>query len=149
MSNGSKKKTKETVLKGTQPGIRPRHIVGMKNLGKSRTEAEAFEKAGYKPSYAKSGEIKKTKSWKAVSEIMLPNDLLADRNVWLLNFKKLGFKGWQPVNAGLDKAYKAKRIYTDGTEINVDPRSREEIIQSILRRITGDRPGKRGVGEKG
>lgn len=118
-----------------RPGIRPRHIEALKNIGKSRTEAEAFESAGYSPSYAISGQIKKTKSWKAVSEEMLPNDLLAKVNVGLLKHK-----AWQARSSGLDKAYRAKHIYTNGTEINIGKyggKDKEALADEVARRITG------------
>lgn len=65
---------------------------------------------------------------------MLPNDLLAKVNLGLLKHKS-----WQARSSGLDKAYKAKKIYTNGTEINIDTRSKDEVIESILRRLEGDR----------
>lgn len=129
------KKTKKTeILNGRMPGIRPRHIEAIKSIGKHRTEAEALEQLSYSKSYAKSGLIKRTQSWKTISEEMLPNDLLAKVNLGLLKHSN-----WQARNQGLDKAYKAKRIYTNGTEINIDTRPKEEIIESILRRIKGSR----------
>ena len=130
-----KKKTKETILNGVSPGIRPRHIEAVKNVGKGRTEAEVLEALNYSPSYAKSGRIKNTESWKKVSERMLPNELLAEVNLGLLKHKQ-----WQARSSGLDKAYKAKKIYTNGTHIEIDTRPKEQIIEDVLRRIKG--PGK-------
>ena len=137
MTYDKTKKTK-TTLNGTQPGIRPRHITAQKNLGKYRTEAEALEALNYSKSYAKSGQIKSTESWKKVSERMLPNNLLAEVNLGLLKHK-----AWQARSSGLDKAYKAKKIYTNGVEItnNYDGKTKEELIESILRRISGNKQG--------
>ena len=69
---------------------------------------------------------------------MLPNDLLAEVNLGLLKHK-----AWQARSSGLDKAYKAKKIYTNGVEItnNYDGKTKEELIESILRRISGNKQG--------
>lgn len=104
------------ILKGTQLGIRPRHIEAIKNIGKYRTEAEGLEKLNYSKSYVKSGLIKRTKSWEIVSEEMLPNNLLARVNLGLLKHKE-----WQARSSGLDKAYRAKHIYTKETHIEINP----------------------------
>lgn len=138
MARNGKKEKKTKLLRGSMPGIRPRHIEAIRKLGKTGTEAELFESLGYKKSYAKNGDIKKTKSWKAISEEMLPNDLLAEVNQGLLKHKS-----WQARSSGLDKAYKAKKIYNNGIEITnkFAGYSKEEIIKSILRRIAGDSGG--------
>ena len=65
-----------------------RHKKALKNVGKSRTEAEALEKADYSPSYAKSGNIKKTKGWQALLEKTLPDKLLVKVHMEGLNATK-------------------------------------------------------------
>lgn len=91
-------------------------------------------KPPYSKSYARSGRIKNTKSWKIVSEEMLPNDLLANVNLGLLKHKV-----WQARSSGLDKAYKAKHIYTNGVQVtnNFDGKTKEQLVESILRKLTG------------
>lgn len=98
------------------------------------SEVRAFRKQKYSEAYIKSGKIKSTRSWKIVSEEKLPNDLLADVNLGLLKHRS-----WQARNQGLDKAYKAKKVYTNGTEINIDTRSKDEVVESIIRRLEGNR----------
>lgn len=46
------------------------------NLGNSRTEEEALVKAGFSPSYARSGQIKKTKGWQELLEKHIPDKKL-------------------------------------------------------------------------
>ena len=88
----------------------------------------------YSDSYAKSGNIKKTESWKMVSERMLPNDLLAKVNVGLLKHK-----AWQARSSGLDKAYKAKHIYINGVAVfeGKDTRTHKQIAEEVATRIVG------------
>ena len=130
------KNKKKSKINGARTGIRPRHITAMKNLGKSRTEAQALEKLNYSKSYAESGQIKKTKSWKAVAEEMLPNELLAEVNLGLLKHKS-----WQARSSGLDKAYKAKKIYTNGIEIKDNRKygdlNKEQLAEEVARRAVG------------
>ena len=90
-----KNEGKTDIVTGATPGIRPRHIRVMKNIGKYQREAKARKAAGYSESYSQSGHMKQTKSWKRVSDQMLPNELLANVNLWLINFRKYGFRGWQ------------------------------------------------------
>ena len=49
----------------------------IKNLGKCRSEEEAITKAGYSKSYARAGQIKKTKTWQELMDKYLPDDKLA------------------------------------------------------------------------
>ena len=153
MKKKNDKKKAKTVLNGLKPGIRPRHILAVKNVGKYGTEAKALEALNYSKSYARNGSIKNTKSWKAVSEEVLPNDLLAQVNLGLLKHK-----AWQARSSGLDKAYKAKKIYTDGSTIEInkytgvpDEVIRRRHLESAIRLTTGlarVRGNRGGIGKK-
>ena len=65
----------------------------IKNVGKSgkNTMQKALVKKGYTNNYAKSGNIKKTKSWNQLMEEYLPDSLLAKTHSELLDFKKLDY----------------------------------------------------------
>lgn len=107
------------------PTIKAR--MALKNIGTSRTEEQALIKAGYSPSYARSGQIKHTKSWEQLLEQQLPDRLLAKKHKQLLEKTERivvsdGTKEGshiedtgQPhsdVNRALDMAYKLKGRYS-------------------------------------
>lgn len=64
-----------------------------KNLGKTGKPnvQKAMIDAGYKPSYAKNGDIVKTKSWDALMEQHLPDDLLQEVHSKLVISQKLDY----------------------------------------------------------
>ena len=64
-----------------------------KKVGKGRkvTMTETLVEAGYSESYARSGNIKKKKSWQQLMDIYLPEDLLAKTHNELLGFKKIDY----------------------------------------------------------
>jgi hypothetical protein len=64
-----------------------------KNVGKCRknTIQKAMTDSGFSESYAKSGHIKKGKTWNQLMEIHLSDDKLAKTHEELLNFKKLDY----------------------------------------------------------
>lgn len=113
----------------------------IRNLGNSRTEEEALVKAGFSSSYAKSGQIKKTRGWLELMEKNLPDHLLTQKHRELLevpkkvrHFKKGDLESEyeeldsQAISKGLDMAYKLKGKYapekTDNTtkiEISGNP----------------------------
>ena len=131
----AKKKKKTEVLK--KPVIiRPRHKLAIqKILENGGSEKDTLKALGYSEKYIQSGKIKSTKSWKAISEEELSNELLIQKNKWLLDFDKYGKRYWQAVASGLDKAYKARKIYTNGTHIEIDARDRQTLIESVKRRF--------------
>jgi len=96
------------------------------------SRAKAMRNESYSESYIDSGHITRTKSFKLLAEKMLPDELLLDRNVWLLKHK-----AWGAVASGLDKGYKAKHIYTNGTTINnkYSFLTREELERDVAGRI--------------
>jgi hypothetical protein len=96
------------------------------NLGNSRTEAEALVNAKYSPSYARSGQIKRTKAFKDLMEKNLPDTMLlkvhkeglkAGRKIYKNNneTKQIEEVGIEPDHAVrhkyLDTAYKIKGKY--------------------------------------
>ena len=115
-------------------GVKQRHKKVLKNLEKSRTEQEALEKAGYSPSYAKSGQIKSTKSWQELLEKNLPDKLLAKVHREGLSASKKQFKNnnetgeieevatepdFPTRHKYLDTAYKIKGKLSDKPEVNI------------------------------
>ena len=118
-------------------GVKQRHKKVLKNLEKSRTEQEALEKAGYSPSYAKSGQIKSTKSWQELLEKNLPDKLLAKVHREGLSATKnqgvgIGADGevqntknsnevpdFPTRHKYLDTAYKIKGKLSDKPEVNI------------------------------
>jgi len=113
--------------------IRPRHSAAIKKMLENvGADKEAFEGLNYSESYIKSGRIKNTKSWKELAETVLPDQFLLERNRWLLTRKQ-----WAAVAAGLDKAYRAKKIYTNGVEIHnkYSGKTREELEELVARRV--------------
>ena len=101
-----------------------RHRKALRNIGNSRTEAEALVKANYSPSYARSGQIKKTKGWQVLLDKSLPDSKLMKRHQELLDKRDtqvivvgeekvkidLGPET-NAVKSGLDMAYKLKNRY--------------------------------------
>lgn len=98
----------------------------VKNIGKYRTEAEGLVKAGFSPSYAKSGLIKRTKPFKDLMEKNLPDNLLlkvhkeglsAGKKIFKNNNEsgEVEFMGEEPDyptrHKYLDTAYKIKGRY--------------------------------------
>ena len=75
---------------------------------------------------------------------MLPNDLLATVNLGLLKHK-----AWQARSSGLDKAYKAKKIYTNGNHIEIDIRDRRTLIENVRRRFERARQRDGNAGKAG
>ena len=142
-----KKMKDETIVKEkkktiSKVKIMPRHKRILQremsvNVGSDR---DAERKERYKESYVKSGHLKNTKSWKTLSEKKLNNELLIETNLWLINLRRKGSKWWQAVNAGLDKAYKARKIYTNGHDDNgggTDEASDQQVEDRISAIISG------------
>jgi len=147
MANNAKEKTeKKKGLLKSKAKMKLRHIAALKKVSTGASDKNAFKGLGYSASYIRSGKIKNTKSWKEVSEVILNNELLADVNMFLLNHKS-----WQAKNQGLDKAYKARKIYGNGIEITnkFSGKTKEELIEIILGGITGEGGRKSGIGRKG
>ncbi len=63
--------------------------LAIKNIGNSRTEEEALVNANYSPSYARSGQIKKTKGWLELMNKFLNDDELVKKHSEQLNSSKL------------------------------------------------------------
>ena len=100
--------------------------LALKNIGKYRTEKEALVNANYSPSYAKSGLIKRTKTFKDLMEKYLPDTTLAKVHGEGLKAEKKQFRNnvttgeieevaIEPDHANrhkyLDSAYKLKGKY--------------------------------------
>ena len=51
-----------------------RHKRSLRNVGESRTQKEAFLRAGYSESYANSGRVKYTDGWKELVEKEVPKE---------------------------------------------------------------------------
>lgn len=100
--------------------------LAIKNIGKTRTEEEALVNAHYSPSYARSGQIKKTKGWQELMDKYLPDELIAKRHQELINKRDvkvvktqdgqevaevLDQPETQAVSKGIDMAYKLKGSY--------------------------------------
>ncbi len=101
--------------------ITSRHKKAIKNLGKYRTEGEAFVKAGYTESYARSGIIKHTQGWKDILAKALPDEKLAKRHKELLEKNdEHGEPETQAVSKALDMAYKLKGSYAPEKTVNVN-----------------------------
>lgn len=75
--------------------------------GKPKAVSKVMKEAGYSDSSAtKPSVLTKSKSWEQLLEEYMPDELLANRNNWLINHEKP-----EAVNAGLERAYKAKKKY--------------------------------------
>lgn len=98
--------------------ITQRHLKAAKNLGKSKTEAEAFEKAGYSPNYAKTGEVKKTKGWQELMEKELPDKMLLKVHKEGLKAKNKRAPDFAVRHKYLDTAYKIKKKTDEGPNIH-------------------------------
>lgn len=107
---------------------------------------EQGRKQGYSKAYLVSGKLQKTKTFQELAAKILPDELLTKVNLGLLKHRE-----WQARNAGLDKAYKARKIYTDGTTIinRFSGKSKEELIEIILGSVGGEGGSDSGVGEEG
>lgn len=105
----------------------------IKNIGNSRTEEEALVKAGFTKSYARSGQIKKTKGWQEIMEKNLPDKLLMEKHRELLEVPKKirHFKKGEledeyeeldsaAISKGLDMAYKLKGRYAPEKSVNLN-----------------------------
>ena len=144
--HGKKEKgKKEGILK---PRIMKRHksVLQDEMSGNVRTRADAMRKQGYSENYIDTGGVTRTKSFKALADVMMPNDYLLKRNKWLTDHRH-----WGAVSSGLDKIYKAKHIYSNGVEIHTKYTgvSREELERIIAGRIGGSGRGNRGAGKTG
>lgn len=124
--------------------------LALKNLGDSRSDAEALVKANYKPSYARSGQIKKTKGWIELTEKFLSDKQLAAVHQKLLNKKEsivvsdgaregshIEFTEQPHSDAAkaLDMAYKLKRKY---------PKEGENNLGVVILNISGETVKKYG-----
>jgi len=114
----------------TKPVEKHRFIIKkmLNNVGKNATEADILIRQGYSPAYARSGRIKTTKSWQALMEKHLPDELLTRMHQKLLTKKevvvrndetgkivafKTGEIDPQSVKAGLEMGYKLKNKFGD------------------------------------
>ena len=144
------KREKERILNAVGKPLRimRRHkqLVQEEMSGKVGSRAKAMRDKKYSESYIDSGHITKTKSFKALADVMMPNDYLLKRNKWLTDHRH-----WGAVSSGLDKIYKAKHIYSNGVEIHTKYTgvSREELERIIAGRIGGSGRGNRGAGKTG
>lgn len=92
-----------------------------KVLGKSRTEADALVKADYSPSYARSGQIKRTKGWQEMTEKELPDKkLLQVHKEGLEATDAKGNKDFSTIHKYLDTAYKTKGRYAPVTSLSLN-----------------------------
>ena len=119
-------------------------------MQKYATEAEAKEAAGYSPTYAKNGLIKKTKGWQDLLEKNLPDKLLVKVHTEGLKATKrlggmvIGVEDGEVSKMGhsdievpdfptrhkyLDTAYKIKGKLSDKPEVNIKLEGIEFKIQ--------------------
>ena len=97
------------------------------NIGNT-SNYRAMKNAGYSDSYARSGHIKSTQGWQGMVDELLPDDRLLQVHRGLLQSKE-----WRAREAGLDKAYKLKKRYTEEFRIKteVEQMSDEELQKSL------------------
>ena len=124
-----------------------RHKIVLKelteNLRNGITMEQAQIRAGYKESYAKTGQLKRTKSWQELLEQELPDELLLKTHKGLIGNKK----DWRARDQGLDKAYKLKKRYDDtitikGKFAGLSDSELEARLAGILSGVVGSIAGK-------
>ena len=113
----------------------------LKNIGKYRTEQQALESVKYSPSYAKSGLIKRTKSWQNLIQKYLPdNKLLKVHQEGLEATKQQGVGG---MAIGLKNGEVESMGHTD---INIpDYPTRHKYLETAYK-IKGKFPKENSVG---
>jgi hypothetical protein len=75
----------------------------------------AMEELGWAPHTVKNpGQIVKSKTWKGIMNHYFPSDLLAQKNMELLEHKD-----WRAVNAALDRLHKLRGDFTEKLQIHV------------------------------
>lgn len=118
-----------------QSAVRQKHKKVIKNLseniGKSTTEA--MKEAGYSESYAKSGHITKTKTWKNTIADLFPEDLITKAHKAALNAKvvvkfrlaaeETKLPDHDTILKAVDMAYKLRGDYAPEKHQNVNPYS--------------------------
>jgi len=113
--------------------IRQEKILEGVSKGKSLTQAQID--AGIGPSYARTGRIKTTKTWKALMEKHFPDSKLAKKVDELIEHEE-----WRATDAGLNHAFKLKGKYEpDKHEVKVkrDVGEIEDEIAKTLSEVGG------------
>lgn len=87
--NEKKPKTKGRVEMPVRPTVAIKHKHIVEDMGKGKTLTEAAQKQGYSKAYAQSGNITKTKSWKQILNLYLPEEKLLKVHDQQLNSYKL------------------------------------------------------------
>jgi hypothetical protein len=101
-------------------GVTTRHKKAAKNIGKYRTEAEALLMSDYSKSYAKSGNIKKTKGWQELMDEALPDEELLRVHKEGLRATKDNEPDFKVRREYLSEAYKTKGKYAAEKHITLD-----------------------------